>query len=119
MSSPIDHQARLERQYQRLGTRTPCCTVCGEADPDCLERHHIAGCAYDDATVIVCRNCHRKQSEEQNSDPDILAGDDQPLFRAGRFLMGLARMLEAIAPSLRTLAQDLIDRARNRSEGAS
>src|SRR6516162_5562849 len=48
------------RARERLRTDDPRCCFCGEDNPHCLERHHIAGQAYADDTLIVCRNCHRK-----------------------------------------------------------
>jgi len=45
------------------------CPFCGEDDPRCAEDHHIAGRKYDDMTVRVCRNCHRKLSDMQRDHP--------------------------------------------------
>ena len=64
---------RRQRAIERLGTRNPKCAHCGEADPLALELHHIAGQAYDRATVIVCRNCHRKLSDLQKDHPAKIA----------------------------------------------
>ena len=112
-------EARREAQYRRLGTRTPCCVNCVETSPDCLELHHVAGRAYDSQTVILCRNCHRKQSEGQYDDPNTRGDADKEMFSIGRFLLGFARMLEAIAPRLAAFGTHLIDRASGESGDAS
>ena len=61
----FDRERRRQRALERLGTDDPCCAICAENDWRCLELHHIAGQAFDDTTMIVCRNCHRKLSDMQ------------------------------------------------------
>jgi hypothetical protein len=59
-------ETRRQNALDRLGTNKPCCVVCGETDPHCLELHHLFGRKNDpDTLVIVCRNCHRKLSDAQ------------------------------------------------------
>ena len=65
----LRRQKRRQHALERLGTNTPCCEECGETDWRCLEAHHIAGRGFDNATVILCRNCHRKLSDEQKDHP--------------------------------------------------
>ena len=72
---PLDLNERLEKQYRRLRTRNPMCLGCGESDPFCLELHHLAGQKTHDDVGIVCRNCHRKLSNEQ-CDHAIWAGSN-------------------------------------------
>jgi hypothetical protein len=56
---------RQHGQLERLGTNEPGCVVCGEDDPSYLELHHIPGRKFGDELVIVCRNCHRKLSNDE------------------------------------------------------
>jgi hypothetical protein len=83
-------QARLER----LGSNNPSCLFCDEADPSCLERHHLSGRAFGDDCVVVCRNCHRKLSDRQKDHPPVLAGAPEPIECCGRLLLGIADALE-------------------------
>ena len=68
-----NHELNLERRRQRalerLGTNTPRCVVCGFDNPLALELHHIAGRAYDDELVPVCRNCHTARLSDAQSGP--------------------------------------------------
>jgi hypothetical protein len=62
-----DRERRRQQAYERLGSAKPGCCVCGEANPHCLEHHHIAGRSYDDATIQICMNCHRKLSDSRKT----------------------------------------------------
>ena len=106
----LDKQDRLEQHYRRLGTRDPRCTLCSETDPRCMEKHHIAGIALDAATTIVCRNCHRKLSDDQLDHPsyDHKAPVEQhTAFR--HFLLGLCDFLTRIIQRLREIAEWLMN----------
>ena len=105
-SHDLDAEHRKQRTLQRLGTDLTQCVVCGEVDWRCLERHHLAGRAYDDTTVILCRNCHRKQSDPSaNAD----APSNPPSLECiGRFLLGLAALLLMLAAKLKTFGDDLL-----------
>lgn len=94
---------RLERQYRRLGTREPCCVLCAESEPYCLELHHIAGRKHDDDVSIVCRNCHRKLSAYQNDHESILGEAHSEAY----YLQGLGELLALVAPKLKAVAQKL------------
>jgi hypothetical protein len=59
----FQREKRRQRRIQALGVPRPSCATCPENDPFCLELHHIAGRAYSDETVILCSNCHKKQSD--------------------------------------------------------
>ncbi len=104
-------ERRKQRALQRLGTDDPQCVTCAEADWRCLELHHVAGRAYDDSTVILCRNCHRKLSDpSENGD----ASADAPLLeRVGRFLLGLAALFLMLAAKLNALGDDLLAAAHH------
>jgi hypothetical protein len=110
-SHDLDAERRQQRALQRLGTDQPQCVVCGEADWRCLELHHLAGRAYDAGTVILCRNCHRKQSDPTaNTD----APAEPPLLeRIGRFLLGLAALFLMLAAKLKTFGEELLAGSRS------
>jgi len=107
----LAREARKQNRLERLGTNTPRCGVCGESDDRCLEAHHVAGRKHDDATVLVCRNCHRKVSDDQRDHPTLAADADAFLDSVGRFLLGLAELLRLIVEKLVTFGNELIKRA--------
>lgn len=102
---PVADRAR-EAAYRRLGTRDARCLTCGEADPICLELHHIAGRAYDATLVAVCRNCHRSLSDPTATSA---APVDPPLMeRVGHLLIGLADLMAVLVERLRAFGRDLL-----------
>jgi hypothetical protein len=105
---PFDPALNRQRQavYRRLGTDNPSCTLCGEADPATLELHHVAGRAYDDILVIVCRNCHRKQSDPAANEP--VPADPPLMERVGHLLVGLAAFLALLVERLRHYGAELL-----------
>ena len=104
---------RLERQYRRLGTRNPTCVCCGEGNPFCLELHHLAGQQYHEDLVIVCRNCHRKLTDQQH---DHTGGEEVPKASSpetiGRYLLGLCDLLALVIIALREFGRWLIESCR-------
>ncbi len=96
-----ERERRRQRALERLGTNDPKCVICGESDPHCLELHHIAGRAYGDEKVPVCRNCHRKLSNKHKDHPPANGVPADPLERIGRFLLGIADLLESLIRTLR------------------
>ncbi len=101
-----DDELRSEAAFRRLGTRTPRCVICGEEDWRCLEKHHIGREAFNAEQVILCRNCHRKQS---NPADNALAPTTPPLMeRIGQFLIGLVDLLLALLPKLREFGEELL-----------
>lgn len=109
----IQSDIRLERAYERLGTRTPQCLHCLETNPQCLELHHIAGRKFDHETVIVCRNCHRKLSDLQKGHPDRAQMPPHPLEQIGHFLLGVADLFKLLIKCLEQFGRELIDLAAN------
>ena len=104
---PRDKNARLEKALKRLGTRNPSCVACGEADPLCLELHHIGEKDHHDDLSIVCRNCHRKLSDPQKDLTEV----NQPnptLETIGRYLHGLAELFLLIAETLKAFGNALL-----------
>ncbi len=106
----LERERRKRRAAQRLGTDRPQCATCGEDDWRCLERHHLAGRAYDGTTVILCRNCHRKQSDPSANGE--APADPPTLERIGRFLLGLAALLLMLAAKLKAFGEELLAGAR-------
>lgn len=108
----LDSETRKEQAYKRLGTRNPSCTVCGEIDPRCMELHHIAGQKHHGDLAIVCRNCHRKLSDDQRDHPIDMLGQNPMLATIGHFLVGLADLFRLLAATLVDFGKSLIDEAQ-------
>ncbi|CAM3066575.1 HNH endonuclease [Sphingomonas antarctica] len=109
--SDFARERRKQRRLEQLGTNEPKCATCGEGDWRCLELHHVADFGCDETTVIVCRNCHRRRSDEQKDHPAFDPNADASLHAIGRFLLGLADMLRAIIDRLYEFGRALIERA--------
>ena len=103
----LNRERRKQRAFERLGTNTPRCAVCGFDNPLALELHHIAGRAYDDELVTVCRNCHRLLSDAQRDHPPGNAKPAGALECIGHFLLGLAVLFEQWAKRFREFAAEL------------
>ena len=105
--SDLDKDEREQRRLRRLGSTNPSCACCPETDSRCLELHHIAGQKNDpDTLAIICRNCHRKLSDEQLDHPPDATPEDV-LKRIAHFLFGLADMLALIVEKLREFGAEL------------
>lgn len=111
--TPIElaKEARKQNRLERFGTNDPRCGVCGEADDRILEAHHVAGRRHDDITVLVCRNCHGKVSDDQRDYPAFDPDADAFLCAVGGFLLGLAALLRLIVEKLIEFGNELIERA--------
>lgn len=105
---PLDRGDRLEQQYRRLKTRKPVCLICGESNPFCLELHHLAGNQHHDDVAVVCRNCHRKLTDQQHDHiPPSNSEGHGPLATIGHYLLGLADFLLMIVNTLRQFGRQL------------
>jgi hypothetical protein len=94
-----DLEYQKERRRQRRVEQFPSgahCLFCNEDDPHCLERHHVAGKAFGDEQVIVCRNHHRKLSDKQKDRPPVTAGDPTRHDCLGRLLLGIADIMDLL-----------------------
>lgn len=107
----LTRERRKQNRLEKLGTNEPRCGTCGDDRWQCLELHEPAGKAYDHASVIICRNCHRFASNEQYDHPKAADLSDPALFAIGRFLLGLADMLRIIVEKLFAFGQELTARA--------
>ena len=104
---------RLEQVYRRLGTRDPVCIGCGETYPFCFELHHLAGRKHHGDTVIVCRNCHCKLTDQQLDHVSLPAFEPQSqMVVMGCYLLGLCDLLDLVTDTLRAFAHELIERER-------
>lgn len=122
-----ERERRNQQRLERLGSNNPSCIVCSEDDPCCLERHHVAGKAFGDDQITVCRNCHRKLSDLQKDHPPVLPGTPTRTECEGRKLLGIADLLELLKSSseivdlVRQAGLDLIEWGqlfRQSAEGA-
>lgn len=109
-------ETRRQNALDRLGTNDPRCVICGERDWRTLEFHHIAGRAYDDDGAVICRNCHRKLSDDQKEHPKQCSGLPTTSESIGHFLLGLADFLLLMVEKLRAYGTDLIARAMHSSQ---
>ncbi len=105
-------ERRKQKALERLGTNSPVCVLCEEADWRCLELHHIAGKSFDGALAIACRNCHRKLSDMQKDHPQSASTPPEQLDRIGHFLLGLADLFALLVEKFREIGRDLIVRSR-------
>lgn len=105
-------ETRKQNRLEKLGINNPVCSICGENDWRCLEEHHIAGRAYDDDTATICRNCHRKLSDDQKDHPQKLENNPSKMESIGHLLLGLADLFTSIVEKLRECGEFLISSAR-------
>jgi hypothetical protein len=113
-----NEEIRLQRSFARLGTDAPQCACCGESDSRCLEAHHVAGRKNHDETLPVCRNCHRKLSDNQRDHPLPIASPPALAEIVGNYLLGLADLFRLIADRLVQFGRDLIAQAAEASAHA-
>ncbi len=116
-STRLDSEKRKRSALERLGTDHPVCVICGENDWRCLELHHISGRTYGEESALVCRNCHRKLSDTQHDHPPAVQDDPSTAEKIGRYLLGLADLLEAVVATLRQFGEWLIEFARRLTSG--
>jgi hypothetical protein len=101
-------EIRKQKRLEKLGSNNPVCITCGEDDWRCLEEHHIAGQAYDDTLSNICRNCHRKLSDDQIDHPKAISKPPMTHERIGHLLIGLADFFALLVEKLREFGQFLI-----------
>lgn len=123
-----DRDQRIRKACERLGSDNPKCAVCGEANPLCLELHHIAQHKFSAETIILCSNHHDNASDWQKEHPVKIEGCTSILEVSGHWLLGLGDLLRIaadepfaeqlrelllyVASKLRTFGIALIDMAR-------
>ncbi len=104
----FERERRRLNALDRLNDAEPRCVVCGEDDWRTLEDHHIAGRAFDSSTAILCRNCHRKVSDDQKDHLKRISRPPSPPERVAHFLLGLADLFALLVETMRDLARALI-----------
>ncbi len=104
-------EIRKQKRLESLESNHPICTLCGENDWRCLEQHHIAGQAYGDDLCTVCRNCHRKLSDDQKDHPKQIGKPPVALEAIGHLLLGLADFFALLVAKLRECGKFLIQAA--------
>ena len=104
-------EARKQRRLEALGTNEPACAMCGETAWQCMELHHVGGEKHDNTTVVLCRNCHRKVSDDQKSLPQFDPDADPMLAAIGQFLLGLVQLFRRIIDTLEKFGRELIERS--------
>lgn len=107
----LARERRKQRRLERLGSNDPRCGMCGEGDDRALELHHVAGRKHDETMVPLCRNCHRKVTDDQHDHPAFDPNGDTMLASIGNFLLGLADMLRIIVAKLHEFGLALIVRS--------
>lgn len=107
----LARETRKQRRLEMLGTNEPRCGTCGYTCWQAIEKHHPADYGRDDATVLICRNCHRVLSDDQKDHPAFDPAADKLLDTIGHFLIGLADMLRIIIDKLYEFGRALIERA--------
>jgi hypothetical protein len=101
-------ETRRQKRLERFGTNHPACANCGENDDRCLELHHIAGRMHSEDTVILCRNCHRKVSDDQKDHPKC-GSTSTKAQSIGYQQLGLAGLFALLAISLKESGEYLIE----------
>jgi len=112
--SDISDRAEMRKQnrLEKLGTNDPVCPLCGISDWRCFELHHVAGRKFDDQEIAICLNCHAVCSDLQKNHPARLGRSPTMLEAIGRYLLGLADMLGAVAAKLKEFGLFLIAEAQ-------
>lgn len=107
-------EVRLRKALERLGADEPKCAHCPETDPQALQKHHVAGRRYGDATILECANCHAKLSDMQKDHSPRIDNKPPTTFeRIGHLLLGLADLLWLAADKLDEIGRSLIQYAAN------
>lgn len=107
----FNRERRKQKRLEALGSNDPHCGMCGEHHWTTLELHHVAGRQHDGTLVTLCRNCHRKVSDDQKDHPGLDPQADPALAGIGHFLLGLADMLRIVVAKLCEYGDALIQRA--------
>jgi len=100
-------RARIQGAYRRLGTSTPACSICGEDNPFCLEKHEPGGRKHSDLSVIICRNCHRKLEDARRDHLPPIWTPPDPVESLSKALQGEADLFERRAKKRRQDARML------------
>jgi hypothetical protein len=108
-----DRETRERQAQRRLGSENPACCHCGNSDWRTLELHHIAGQAFDDLTVILCKNCHAALSDAQSDHPPMVDDTPTKFDKIGRSLVNFADFSAQLARRHQEFGEFLIEFARS------
>lgn len=111
-------EIRRQKRLERLGTNAPRCAACGETDDRIFELHHVAGRRFDKATAVLCRNCHRKVSDDQSDHPRQIAQPPSITERIGHLLLGMADLFALLAEQCRRFATEIFAQLSSEETGA-
>lgn len=119
-ADPARTAARRKRRLERLGPESAC-ALCGESDPvvlivvlrTLLQGHHVFGWKRDPkCTVILCRNCHAKVTEDLLKAGVPMVRERDPRKRAAYALLSGAVFFKRYADSIEKLARELLEKGR-------
>src|SRR5712692_10545164 len=96
---PADPNITRERQLQELGSPMRACLICGMAEPEILQGHHLDGEANSDLEGDVCLNCHYLIQATMRVHEDLLGRveDRSPLAQMAMSKFGRAAFWEQLA----------------------
>ena len=112
--SNLARERRKQTRLDQLGTDRPLCILCLESDWRCLELHHILPTQTTENCGIVCRNCHRKLSDDQKDHPPRDKNQTPSMVELiGRYLLGLADLFSLLVDAFTRFGHFLIDYAKH------
>jgi hypothetical protein len=115
---PIRTARRKTRQLNRAGSDHPTCLYCGCSEVALLipvkkrflEAHHVLGESHDtDLTILLCRNCHYRATENLLRADVKMLPEPGPIKRAVIMLRGLSVHHGMLEDTLWNLAMCLED----------
>ena len=107
-------EIRKQKRLEKLGSNHPVCVNCGESDDRCLEEHHIAWRAHGNELAILCRNCHRKVSDDQKDHLKPIAVNNQT--QSIGYLLGLADLFVLLGKSLKQHGEYLVQISKEKTK---
>ena len=105
--------AERQKAFRRLGIKNDACAICGEDEPELLERDHHDGQNHSDVIRLLCKNHHAKRTSRQRSEHPPVGPNPKNEFEvAARFLLSAADYLEFIIERMRELVDVLLKLAK-------
>lgn len=94
----------------RDGNPALACCVCGEDDLRVIESHHLFGRINSDETIPLCKNCHAKNTFDQNKvSPIARSSSASSNQKMGYALVSIGALLELIGRFLKNLGHEMIE----------
>lgn len=109
-----EEESRRANDYRRLRTHNPICVGCSYCDhPAAMELAHIIPRKFDDDAVVLCSNCHRKQSDAEK-DYSYEPTTGNPLMETyGRYILSVADFLKLIASKFEEIGHWMLEQAQH------